>query len=293
MIWDTPKSLSMETPKILGWDIVPESFAGALIVFLLSILIPFTDKTTAKIYVGFLIFFSVVSLTISILYLSNVNTFFSLKNESDEQIFMAIILLSIFLPFFSFKIKPYPFKEDLTSAVHKKVNQVISKTNRTNRIPVMNTQFKLLGEPKKALVAEKLPLEFLNWKDYQEEFKILQLPENKKEKNIRISDVRNVQESAKKWISGNKLQSIQKVCADLEKEYQMKVNENCYLVLGVPINTDFENVKKAYRKKVKNYHPDILLQLTAKERKTAEENFSIISRAYSRLEKMHQKSIGV
>src|SRR5246127_392609 len=48
-----------------------------------------------------------------------------------------------------------------------------------------------------------------------------------------------------------------------------------YKVLGVPRNASQEDIKKAFRKLARQYHPDV-----AKDKKRAEEKFKEINEAY-------------
>src|SRR5258705_9959034 len=48
-----------------------------------------------------------------------------------------------------------------------------------------------------------------------------------------------------------------------------------YATLGLPRNASDEDIKKAFRKRARQYHPD-----EAKDKKTAEEKFKEINEAY-------------
>jgi len=48
-----------------------------------------------------------------------------------------------------------------------------------------------------------------------------------------------------------------------------------YATLGLPRNASDEDIKKAFRKLARQYHPDV-----AKDKKTAEEKFKEINEAY-------------
>lgn len=58
-------------------------------------------------------------------------------------------------------------------------------------------------------------------------------------------------------------------------------NDSAYIVLGVNENDDFETIKKAYRKLVREYHPD----LNQNNIKKATEITQLINSAYEKLEK--------
>ena len=74
-------------------------------------------------------------------------------------------------------------------------------------------------------------------------------------------------------------------------EKYVSQNKNYYKVLGVKENTPFEDIKKSYLKKRKEYHPDTLIGKGLPEEfiEKAKEKFIEIQEAYEELEKIHQK----
>lgn len=61
--------------------------------------------------------------------------------------------------------------------------------------------------------------------------------------------------------------------------------EQCAKILGVPVNADATEIKKAHRKMVKIHHPDRFQQSTSDQQAIAEEKFKQIQRAYEDLMK--------
>ena len=68
----------------------------------------------------------------------------------------------------------------------------------------------------------------------------------------------------------------------LEKEENL---ENDYKILEITIDSTDEEVKKAYRKMVKKYHPDKLQSVSDDIIKMAEEKFNKVNQAYKRIMK--------
>jgi len=56
-----------------------------------------------------------------------------------------------------------------------------------------------------------------------------------------------------------------------------------YMVLGIPRNAGEEQIKAAYRKLAKKYHPDKVLHLGEEFRELAEKRFKEIQKAYKEL----------
>lgn len=61
--------------------------------------------------------------------------------------------------------------------------------------------------------------------------------------------------------------------------------DNAYKVLEIDKNATPEQIKAAYRKMVKKYHPDKLIHLGEEHRKGAEEKFRQVQQAYENLQK--------
>ena len=74
-------------------------------------------------------------------------------------------------------------------------------------------------------------------------------------------------------------------------EKYVSQNKNYYKVLGVKENTPFEDIKKSYLKKRKEFHPDTLIGKGLPEEfiEKDKEKFIEIQEAYEELEKIHQK----
>ena len=81
-----------------------------------------------------------------------------------------------------------------------------------------------------------------------------------------------------------------KVYRSLFEKY-VNQNRNFYKVLGVEENSSFPNIKKAYLKKRKEFHPDTLIGKGLPEEfiEKAKEKFIEIQEAYEELEKRYQK----
>lgn len=62
-------------------------------------------------------------------------------------------------------------------------------------------------------------------------------------------------------------------------------SESAYTILGTTKNATNEEVKKAYRKMVKKYHPDKLQHLGEEHVKGAEEKFKQVQKAYEQIQK--------
>ena len=62
-------------------------------------------------------------------------------------------------------------------------------------------------------------------------------------------------------------------------------SENAYKVLEVDKNASVNDIKKAYRKMVKKYHPDKLIHLGKEHQKGAEEKFRQVQAAYEQIQK--------
>ena len=60
-----------------------------------------------------------------------------------------------------------------------------------------------------------------------------------------------------------------------------------YLVLEIERNAGWEDIKRAYRERIKEYHPDKVAHLGAELRALAERKAKEINRAYEYFEKQH------
>ena len=74
-------------------------------------------------------------------------------------------------------------------------------------------------------------------------------------------------------------------------EKYVSQNKSYYKILGVKENSPFEDIKKSYLKKRKEFHPDTLIGKGLPEEfiEKAKEKFIEIQEAYEELEKIHQK----
>jgi DnaJ like chaperone protein len=64
-----------------------------------------------------------------------------------------------------------------------------------------------------------------------------------------------------------------------------KEADNSYAILGIEKTATETEIKKAYRKMVKKYHPDKLRGLGKEHLKGAEEKFRQVQVAYERIQK--------
>lgn len=64
-----------------------------------------------------------------------------------------------------------------------------------------------------------------------------------------------------------------------------KDSNSAYKILGIDKNATIEEIKKAYRKKAVEYHPDKVEHLGEDIRKGAEEKFKTLNQAYEQLKK--------
>ena len=61
--------------------------------------------------------------------------------------------------------------------------------------------------------------------------------------------------------------------------------ENAYKILEIDKSASVDEIKKAYRKMAKKYHPDRLIHLGKEHQKGAEEKFRQVQEAYEQLQK--------
>ena len=64
-----------------------------------------------------------------------------------------------------------------------------------------------------------------------------------------------------------------------------------YKILGIEKNATADEIKSAFRKMAKKYHPDVYANATAEEKKKAEEKFKEINHAYEVLSDPKKKEI--
>ena len=62
-------------------------------------------------------------------------------------------------------------------------------------------------------------------------------------------------------------------------------SENAYKILEIDKNATVEEIKKAYRKMAKKYHPDKVIHLGKEHQKGAEEKFRQVQEAYEQIQK--------
>ena len=67
-----------------------------------------------------------------------------------------------------------------------------------------------------------------------------------------------------------------------------KSAESAYKILEIEPNATATEIKKAYRKMAKKYHPDKVLHLGKEHQKGAEEKFRKVQEAYEHLQKEKQ-----
>ena len=63
------------------------------------------------------------------------------------------------------------------------------------------------------------------------------------------------------------------------------INQKYYAILGLKNGASIEEIKKAYRKLAKDYHPDKLAGVNESIKKIAEEKFREVQEAYEKLSK--------
>ncbi len=64
-------------------------------------------------------------------------------------------------------------------------------------------------------------------------------------------------------------------------------NDNAYKILEIDKSASIDDIKKAYRKMAKKYHPDKVRHLGEEHQKGAEEKFRQVQMAYEHLQKKH------
>ena len=64
-------------------------------------------------------------------------------------------------------------------------------------------------------------------------------------------------------------------------------SENAYKILEITKTATVDEIKKAYRKMAKKYHPDKVIHLGKEHQKGAEEKFRLVQEAYEQLQKEH------
>jgi len=62
-------------------------------------------------------------------------------------------------------------------------------------------------------------------------------------------------------------------------------SENAYKILEISENATVDEIKTAYRKMAKKYHPDRVLHLGKEHQKGAEEKFRQVQESYERIQK--------
>jgi DnaJ like chaperone protein len=67
-----------------------------------------------------------------------------------------------------------------------------------------------------------------------------------------------------------------------------KSSDNAYKILELDSNATMSEIKAAYRKMAKKYHPDKVLHLGKEHQKGAEEKFRKVQEAYEQLQKEKQ-----
>ncbi len=96
------------------------------------------------------------------------------------------------------------------------------------------------------------------------------------------------------YVSGDEVIKIQEIAYFLDissedissiKNMFYKDLDSSYKILGIDQNATIQEIKKAYRKKAIEYHPDKVEHLGEDIRKGAEEKFKKVNEAYEQLKK--------
>lgn len=74
----------------------------------------------------------------------------------------------------------------------------------------------------------------------------------------------------------------------IRQKYSLENHRNPYTILGLDYSADPEEIKKAYRQKVGQYHPDRVSHLGDKDTEDAHIRFLEIQEAFETLEKIHK-----
>ena len=106
--------------------------------------------------------------------------------------------------------------------------------------------------------------------------------------SIRIIDVRDDEQtyphiSSEEILDDHEIQSSSKIIRKIEEIYNNYINLNHYEILNIPKFTHSEEIKKAYYKQAKEFHPDRHLRLPADVRDKLQLIFSYINDAYTTL----------
>ena len=68
------------------------------------------------------------------------------------------------------------------------------------------------------------------------------------------------------------------------------MNQNYYEILGISPNATAAEIKRAFRKKAKQLHPDVL-DKDSKTNSSLREEFNLVLKAYEILSDLHQKRL--
>ncbi len=97
----------------------------------------------------------------------------------------------------------------------------------------------------------------------------------------------NNQISQSKRRKGN---SVKKLLADMDYE-DLFPEEDCYRILGIDKSASLEEIQQAYKKRVKEYHPDRVVNLGEKIKIVARREFERIQLAYKSLTRHRSKPL--
>lgn len=102
---------------------------------------------------------------------------------------------------------------------------------------------------------------------------------------FRVARKISFSEEELKVIIGVRERYYNKTRRQMQKEEGQSEVEKNLLVLGLDTAVDFEEIKQAYRKMVRRFHPDRFVRMSKEEQEMAHERFTEINLAYEYLER--------